>query len=361
VTDTSVDRIFRESLLGAIGEEQAATLDRIAAVQVEYPDTPAQLQGLIEQQISTWQRRHGAMITVVTSNAEDLRHMSPPFIPVESVVMRTPLGPADADFPPIDWVRWNLRRWSKRLPRLQGWFKNDRLWLARLSGVPICCLPPSHDEAIAAAWDVIYGRSAKEQGLVLNTSPQEEIGRVDLAETSELLLEPKTGRPELGDIAEVSSSSSSSSSSSPLLPPIGCDQINNPGIYRSVCLSIDLHSTVCTTALVKAQQLSDLFGGELSRQRAVVASGAALSGSTGEPPEYLETGLTDMIDINAGTPAVADGGDISVSSTKSFTCLIRSVEQLYSRGRAAEAKLMKLLEEPKNGADKLRREQQIAD
>ncbi|KAF4723978.1 hypothetical protein FOZ62_009741, partial [Perkinsus olseni] len=282
VSDTSVDRIFRESLLGAIGEEQAATLDRIAAVQVEYPDTPAQLQGLMEQQISTWQRRHGAMIAVVTSNAEDLRHMSPPFIPVESVVMRTPLGPADADFPPIDWVRWNLRRWSKRLPRLQGWFKNDRLWLARLSGVPICCLPPSHDEAIAAAWDVIYGKSAKEQGLVLNTSPQEEIGRVDLAETSELLLEPKTGRPDLGDIAEI----------------------NNPGIYRSVCLSIDLHSTVCTTALVKAQQLSDLFGGELSRQRAVVASGAALSGSTGEPPEYLETGLTDMIDINAGIPAV---------------------------------------------------------
>ncbi|KAF4695117.1 hypothetical protein FOZ60_005854 [Perkinsus olseni] len=339
VTDTSVNRIFRESLLGAIGEEQAATLDRIAAVQVEYPDTPAQLQGLLEQQISTWQRRHGAMITVVTSNAEDLRHMSPPFIPVESVVMRTPLGPADADFPPIDWVRWNLRRWSKRLPRLQGWFKNDRLWLARLSGVPICCLPPSHDEAIAASWDVIYGKSAKEQGLVLNTSPQEEIGRVDLAETSELLLEPKTGRPDLGDIAEI----------------------NNPGIYRSVCLSIDLHSTVCTTALVKAQQLSDLFGGELSRQRAVVASGAALSGSTGEPPEYLETGLTDMIDINAGIPAVADGGDISVSSTKSFTCLIRSVEQLYARGRAAEAKLMKLLEEPKNDADKLRREQQIAD
>ncbi|EER01033.1 hypothetical protein Pmar_PMAR025132 [Perkinsus marinus ATCC 50983] len=339
VTDTSVDRIFRESLLGAIGEANAAALDRIGPAQAEYPDTPAQLQGLLEQQVSTWQRRHGAMITVVTTNAEDLRRMSPPFVPNESIIMRTPMGPADASFPPIDWVRWNLRRWAKRLPRLQGWFKHDRLSLARLSGVPVCSLPPGHDEAISAAWDVIFARSAKEQGLVLNTTPQEEVDRVDLAETSELLLEPKTGRPDLGDIAEI----------------------NNPGIYRSVCLSIDLHSTVCTTALVKAQQLSDLFGGELSRQRGVVTSGGALGGTAAESPEYIETGLTDLIDINAGIPAVADGGDISVSSTKSFTCLIRTVEKLYSRGRAAEAKLMKLLEEPENDADRLRREQQIAD
>ncbi|KAF4670954.1 hypothetical protein FOL47_001752 [Perkinsus chesapeaki] len=339
VSDTSIDRIFRESLLAAIGEDNVAALDRIAPAQVEYSETPTQLQGLMEQQISTWQRRHGAMIAVVTSNSDDPRHMSPPFIPIESAIMRTPLGPADADFPPIDWVRWNLRRWSRRLPRLQGWFKNDRLWLARLSGIPVCCFPANQNEAVAAAWDVMFAKGAKDQGLTLSTTRQEEVTRVDLAETSELLLEAKTGRPDLGDVAEI----------------------NNPGIYRSVCLSIDLNSTVCITALVKAQQLSDLFGGELSRQRAVVTAGGALGGSAAQPPEYTETGLTDLIDVNAGVPAIADGGDISVASTKTFTCLLRAVEQLYSRGRAAEAKLIKLLNEPKTEADKLRRDQQIAD
>lgn len=48
----------------------------------------------------------------------------------------------------------------------------------------------------------------------------------------------------------------------------------------------------------------------------MVTSGGALGGTAAESPEYIETGLTDLIDINAGIPAVADGGDISVSSTK---------------------------------------------
>jgi hypothetical protein len=43
-------------------------------------------------------------------------------------------------------------------------------------------------------------------------------------------------------------------------------QVNNPGVYRSVCLEIDLRTKMCVAALQHARYLRDMEGGELSKK-----------------------------------------------------------------------------------------------
>merc|ERR1712178_74422 len=46
----------------------------------------------------------------------------------------------------------------------------------------------------------------------------------------------------------------------------GGGQINNPGVYRSVCLEVSMRTKLCICALQHARLLSDMEGGELSKK-----------------------------------------------------------------------------------------------
>ena len=46
----------------------------------------------------------------------------------------------------------------------------------------------------------------------------------------------------------------------------GGGQLNRPGVYRSICLEVNLRSRLCICALQHARYLSDMEGGELSRK-----------------------------------------------------------------------------------------------
>jgi len=46
----------------------------------------------------------------------------------------------------------------------------------------------------------------------------------------------------------------------------GGGQVNNPGVYRSVCLEVNMRTKVCVCALQHARYISDLEGGELSKK-----------------------------------------------------------------------------------------------
>jgi len=194
---------------------------------------------------------------------------------------RSPYTQMDSAFPALDWSRWAVKRWVNRAPRLLDWWE-DRIWLARISRVAVCDFPPGRD-ATSYALDVMLSRSLRDEvkhvqwGASDNTDME--------AETVSLL------SPERSERAS-------------------CDEISRPGIYRSVCLSLNLRSSLCIAALSRASQ---------------------------------------------------SGIEQSLATDKQFLSLIAIVESVYQRGKSAQTRLGKLMESAPQNEVELRHQQRDYD
>lgn len=180
-------------------------------------------------------------------------------------IARSPFSQLDSAFPALDWSRWALKRWTARAPRLEDWWE-DRLWLARVGRVPLCEFPAGR-EAYSYALDVMLSRSLRDDVKHLPWNNNMNSGIDAEAAAVSILLPDRSER-------------------------VSCKEISNPGIYRSVCLSLNLKSSLCIAALSRASQA------------------------------VLEQGL---------------------ANDKQFAALLAVVESIYQRGKAAQVKLSKLL------------------
>lgn len=154
----------------------------------------------------------------------------------------------------LDWQR-SLSKYfaSVLLPGLAGWWKL-RVNLCRAAGVPACSGPETIPAFAQNSLDVMYSRQLVKDSQIRWASPG---GRPDLGETSLALVDAQEESVEAlrwvlqgKDLAEGR----------------GGGQINKPGVYRTICLEVNLRSKLCICALQHARYLSDMEGGELSRK-----------------------------------------------------------------------------------------------
>jgi hypothetical protein len=77
----------------------------------------------------------------------------------------------------------------------------------------------------------------------------------------------------------------------------GGGQINNSGVYRSVCVDINLRTKVCICALLHARYLSDMEGGELSKKliRKVAGAGGDFLRNNEHTSEASVTSLESLV------------------------------------------------------------------
>lgn len=221
----------------------------------------------LDQQLQEIRRRDGGNICVLCSqltNSEirgltlstvvDQRHLRNLTALREIPLCRAPFGEADSHFPALDWPSWITRRFSKsKVPNFFLWWK-PRLALCRASGLPICNAPEKPAATVPAALDVLYSRQLHRDSQLRWASP---MCRPDLGEQwlttideQEMNVEAVNWLLNCKDIAEGRAGG----------------QINNPGVYRSVCMEVKLRTKLCIAALQHARHLSDMEGGELSKK-----------------------------------------------------------------------------------------------
>eukprot|EP00435_Cladocopium_sp_Y103_P008388 s1550_g2.t1 len=142
---------------------------------------------------------------------------------------------------------------STLLPGLAGWWKL-RVNLCRASGVPACSGPETIPAFAQNSLDVMYSRQLVKDSQIRWASPG---GRPDLGETSLALVDAQEESVEaLRWVLQGKD----------LTEGRGGGQINKPGVYRTICLEVNLRSKLCICALQHARYLSDMEGGELSRK-----------------------------------------------------------------------------------------------
>ena len=168
-----------------------------------------------------------------------------------------PFSEKDLEFPALEWPRWAVQRWGARVSRVREWWV-ARLGLSRVTRVPVGNLPVLRDTQ--AALDIMFARRLRTEGCILWASETETadfgdsgINKLDEIEASEKLL--GNGRKTEG-LPAISGGVMSASTN--------INGVNNPGIYRSLCISISLNATLCSAALVKAKAISEIEGGELT-------------------------------------------------------------------------------------------------
>ena len=256
---SAIEKLLSEEIT-AVSDDSPITLSE---VEVSFHDTVSALTRAANKSIEDSLRRTGAFHTLAVLSAE-----SDVFLPALKAVpvCRSPFSQMDAAFPALDWSRWALRRWAGRLPRLLDWWE-DRVWLARIARVPLCQLPASRD-AYAFALDVLLSRALREEVKMVLWDAHSDVqtGTETEAEAMAVLLPERSER-------------------------VMCKETSNPGIYRSVCLSINLKSSLCMAALSRASQSA------------------------------LERGL---------------------ANDKQLEALFAVVESLYTRGKQAQIRLSKL-------------------
>ncbi|CAK9102382.1 unnamed protein product [Durusdinium trenchii] len=120
--------------------------------------------------------------------------------------------------------------------------------------VPVCNGPETTPAFAQSSLDVMYSRQLLKDSQIRWASPA---CRPDLGETSLALVDAQEESVEAlrwvlqgRDLAEGR----------------GGGQINRPGVYRTICLEVNLRSKLCVCALQHARYLSDMEGGELSRK-----------------------------------------------------------------------------------------------
>jgi DNA polymerase epsilon subunit 1 len=232
-TKTAIEKLISDELIASQQADQAE-LPPVVIEHIEsgFFDTLTFLTRAVNKYLDETLRRVGAFHTVcVLSSDPSSNSISPILNSVKSVpICRSPFSQMDAAFPALDWARWAMKRWATRAPRLLDWWE-DRLWLARISRIPLCQFPANR-EAYSYALDVLLARALREEvKMVLWNNTQRLNGSEAEAEAMAILSPERSER-------------------------VTCQEVSNPGIYRSVCLSLNLKSSLCVAALSRASQLA---------------------------------------------------------------------------------------------------------
>ncbi|CAE8587435.1 unnamed protein product, partial [Polarella glacialis] len=217
----------------------------------------------------------------------------------------------DSHFPALDWPRWISRRFASKVPQLFGWW-NQRLALCRASGLPICNAPEMIASMMPAALDAMYSRQLQKDNQLRWASSG---SRPDLGETSLALMDAQEESVEAmnwvlqgKDLAEGR----------------GGGQINKPGVYRSICLEVNLRTKVCICALLHARFLSDMEGGELSRKmirKVAPTSGEVQSRNLDHTSEASVTSLESLVTMVQEIAAVRDEKELEIVALRqSWAC-----------------------------------------
>ena len=263
----AIDRLVREE--NEAGDEGGV---EISSVESAFHDTVSALARAVNRFTEESLKRIGYhTLCVLSAEGASARTLvnnpaSPLYLPALKLVpiCRSPFSQLDSNFPPLDWSRWALKRWTLRAPRLLDWWE-DRVWLGRVARVPLCELPAGRD-AYSYSLDVLLSRALRD-----------DVKHV------------------LWDNTVQSGSNAEAAAVSILMPDrserVSFQEVSNPCIYRSVCLSLNLRSSLCIAALSRASQAG------------------------------LEQSLTN---------------------DKQFAALLSVVEAIYQRGKLAQARLAKL-------------------
>jgi DNA polymerase epsilon subunit 1 len=187
------------------------------------------------------------------SNSVEQRHLRQLTALRDMPVCKAPFVESDSNFPALDWQRWITRRFASKIPQLFGWWR-ARLAICRAGDVPVCNLPSTPAAMAPAVLDTLFARQLRKDGQLLWAST---LCRPDLGQSSQALVDTQEGS--IDTMKEVLQGKD-------LEAGRGGGQVNNPGVYRSVCLEVNMKTKLCVCALQHARYLSDLEGGELSKK-----------------------------------------------------------------------------------------------
>ena len=211
---SAIEKLITDELSSAYGNTQTVVIESA------FFDTISALMRAVNKNIDETLRHVGAFhsVAVVASDSPVA------FTAFKTVPLcKSPFSQLDSAFPALDWARWAMKRWATRAPKLVDWW-DDRLWLSRVARVPLCQLPAGRD-AFSYALDVMLARSLREDVKMVLWDTQKS----DEAEAMAVLLPDRSER-------------------------VSCNERSNPGIYRSVCLNLNLKSGLCVAALTRSSQ-----------------------------------------------------------------------------------------------------------
>ncbi|CAJ1456416.1 unnamed protein product [Effrenium voratum] len=148
---------------------------------------------------------------------------------------------------PAHWFCAVRVKYADLLPSMQEWWR-DRITLCRAAGLPVCNAPETIAATALSSLDVMFSRQ--------------------LLKDSQIRWASTACRPDLGEssLALVDAQEESVEALRLMQDLGGRDGINRPGVYRSVCLEVNLRTKLCVCALQHARYLSDMEGGELSKK-----------------------------------------------------------------------------------------------
>lgn len=214
----AIEKLLSDELISSFDSDSIVV---VSCVESSFHDTVAALTRAVNRFIEETLKKIGVFqsIAVVSTSNNNLYLPALNSVPV----CRSPFSVMDSAFPALDWARWALKRWATRAPRLVDWWE-DRIWLARIARTPLCQFPPGRD-ATGFALDVLLSRALRDEVKLLPWGKSEE----GEAEAMAVLQPERSER-------------------------VFCEERSNPGIYRSVCLSLNLKSSVCIAALSRASQ-----------------------------------------------------------------------------------------------------------
>lgn len=221
----------------------------------------------------------------------------------EMPICRAPFVESDAHFPALDWARWISRRFTSKVPQLFIWWQ-QRLALCRSSGMPVCNVPEIPSAMVPAALDVLLARQLQQESQLKWASPT---CRPDLGETSLALVDAQEETIEVmswilqgKDLSEGR----------------GGGQINRPGVYRSVCLEVDLRTKLCVCALQHAKYLSDMEGGELSKKFIRKVADGSTGKNLDHTSEVSLTGFESLVNMVQALAEVRDKKEKDVAAMR---------------------------------------------
>nr|USW07830.1 DNA polymerase epsilon catalytic subunit A [Crypthecodinium cohnii] len=220
----------------------------------------------VDQKLLDLRRRDGCTVCVVDTQLKlaEMRGLTSSVL-VDKQPLRTvkalreipvcvaPVRETDNHFPLLDWAPFMAKKFGSKPQELFMWWR-QRLSISRAAGLPVCNAPGNLMETIPAALDVLFARQ--------------------LHNDNQLRWASKTSRPDLGEAALTMVDSQEHSlaavdftlSGKDLAAGKGAGQVNHPGMYRSICLELNLRTKLCLCALLHARYLSDRDGGELSKK-----------------------------------------------------------------------------------------------
>jgi len=216
-------------------------------------------------------------------------------------VCRAPFAESDSHYPVLDWARWISRRFAGKMPQLFGWWR-QRLALCRVAGLPVCNAPEMPAAMVPSALDMLYARQLQRDSQLRWASPA---CRPDLGETSLALVDAQEAS--VDTVAWLLQGKDLSEGR-------GGGQVNNPGVYRSICLEMNLRTKLCICALQHARFLSDMEGGELSRKmiRKVATSGEVLGRNLDHTSEASVTSIESLVTMVQEISATRDAKEAEI-------------------------------------------------